>query len=91
MLRSAVLFYTFTDNWPLVVMKEELEGALKLCGITSLDEACPELVNTSEIDHLAPDSLSHPYARAVARGQARKAPSAKLRNGGSTRFAKARL
>ena len=80
-----------TNHRLFAVMKDELDGAMKLCGITTLDEACPELVNTSGIDHLVPDSLSHPYANAVARGQARKAPATKPWNGDSTPFFKARL
>ncbi|PGH16461.1 hypothetical protein AJ79_01792 [Helicocarpus griseus UAMH5409] len=70
------------------IMKDELEGAMRLVGITSLDEARPELVNTADIDHLIPESASHPYARAVARGRGRSSPASKLWNGGA---AKARL
>lgn len=53
-------------------MRDELEGAMRLVGITSLDEARPELVHTGAIDNLVPDSASHPYARAVARGRRSK-------------------
>ncbi|KAK2813119.1 hypothetical protein FQN50_000796 [Emmonsiellopsis sp. PD_5] len=70
------------------IMKDELEGAMRLVGITSLDEARPELVNSADIDHLVPDSASHPYARFVARGRGRTSPPSKLWNGGA---AKARL
>lgn len=42
---------------------------MRLNGITSLEEAHPGLVNTSDVEHLVPDSASHPYARAVARGR----------------------
>lgn len=38
-------------------------------GISSLDEASPELVNTGDIDHMVPTSRSHPYARAIAKGR----------------------
>ncbi|KAK2749580.1 hypothetical protein FQN57_005802 [Myotisia sp. PD_48] len=51
------------------IMQDELEGAMRLVGITSLDQAGPELVNTADIDHLVPSSTSHPYARAIARGR----------------------
>lgn len=50
-------------------MKDELDTAMRLNGIVSLEEAHPGLVNTSDVDHLVPDSASHPYARAVARGR----------------------
>lgn len=48
-------------------MRDELEGAMRLAGITSLDQVCPELVHTGDIDHLVPDSANHPYARSVPR------------------------
>lgn len=53
-------------------MKDELETAMRLNGITSLEEAHPGLVNTSDVDYLVPDSASHPYARSVARGRRRE-------------------
>lgn len=64
-------------------MADELEGAMRLVGITSLDQAHPGLVNTADIDHLVPDSASHPYARSVARGRghSRTRPQSKLWNG----------
>lgn len=67
------------------VMKDELEGAMRLAGITSLDEAHPGLINTADIDHLVPDSASHPYARSVARGRGRTSPPSKLWNGGASK------
>ncbi|OJK02495.1 hypothetical protein ASPACDRAFT_51036 [Aspergillus aculeatus ATCC 16872] len=51
------------------IMKDELETAMRNVGITSLDEAGPHLVNTADIDHLIPNSASHPYAHKVARGR----------------------
>lgn len=48
-------------------MRDELETAMRNVGITSLDEAGPELVHTGDIDHLVPSSREHPYARKVAR------------------------
>ncbi|KAG5297531.1 cytochrome b2 [Histoplasma ohiense] len=67
------------------IMADELEGAMRLVGITSLDQAHPGLVNTADIDHLVPDSASHPYARSVARGRghSRTRPQSKLWNGGA--------
>lgn len=54
---------------PFPVLKDELETSMRLCGITSLDEATPALVNTRDIDHLvAPVEQSEPgrkYRRAV--------------------------
>ncbi|PGH36334.1 L-lactate dehydrogenase (cytochrome) [[Emmonsia] crescens] len=67
------------------IMKDELEGAMRLAGITSLDEAHPGLINTADIDHLVPDSASHPYARSVARGRGRTSPPSKLWNGGASK------
>ncbi|KAL1977937.1 hypothetical protein VTN31DRAFT_796 [Thermomyces dupontii] len=49
------------------IMRDELETAMRNVGITSLDEAGPELVHTGDIDHLVPSSREHPYARKVAR------------------------
>lgn len=59
-------------------MKDELEGAMRLIGITSLDQAGPEFVNTSDIDHLVPDSVDHPYAKRVARGHKHSNTSANM-------------
>ncbi|EAS33115.3 cytochrome b2 [Coccidioides immitis RS] len=66
------------------IMKDELEGAMRLVGITSLDQLGPELVHTGDIDHLVPDAASHPYARTPPRRLA----TSKLWNGGAP---KARL
>lgn len=52
-------------------MCDELEGAMRNIGITTLEEANPDLVHTGDVDHLVPDSARHPYARAVARGRER--------------------
>lgn len=54
-------------------MQDELEVAMRNIGITSLDQASPDLVHTGDIDHLVPASKSHPYARAVAKGRQQKA------------------
>jgi L-lactate dehydrogenase (cytochrome) len=50
-----------------LVMREELETAMRNTGITSLDEATPEMVHTGDIDHLVPATRLHPYARKVAK------------------------
>lgn len=50
-------------------MKDELEGAMRNIGITSLDQARPEFINSGDVDHLIPDSALHPYARSIARGR----------------------
>ncbi|KAL2214543.1 cytochrome b2 [Sarocladium strictum] len=34
------------------ILKDELEVSMRLCGITSLEQATPELVNTLDIDYL---------------------------------------
>ncbi|KAL2223395.1 putative mitochondrial cytochrome b2 [Thermoascus aurantiacus ATCC 26904] len=57
------------------IMRDELETAMRNNGITSLDEASPDLVHTADVDHLVPASRSHPYARAVAKGRRRQAVS----------------
>lgn len=46
-----------------IVMKDELEVAMQLVGITSLSQAHPGLVNTLDVDCLVPDQIEgHPYA-----------------------------
>lgn len=44
------------------ILKDELEVSMKLCGINSLDEAHPGLVNTADIEHLVRGS-EHPWIR----------------------------
>ncbi|KAF3399914.1 Cytochrome b2 [Penicillium rolfsii] len=51
------------------IMQDELETAMRNVGITSLDEASPDLVHTGDVDHLVPASRAHPYARAIAKGR----------------------
>ncbi|OOQ82121.1 Cytochrome b2, mitochondrial [Penicillium brasilianum] len=53
------------------IMQDELETAMRNVGITSLDEASPDLVHTGDVDHLVPASRAHPYARAIAKGRRR--------------------
>ena len=46
------------------VLKDELETAMRLVGITALDQAHPGLVNTREVDGLVPEVEGrHEYAR----------------------------
>lgn len=58
-----------------IVMRDELETAMRNTGITSLDQATPDLLNTGDVDHLVSGSRSHPYARAVARSRGRPVES----------------
>ena len=53
------------------VMRDELEAAMRLVGVTDLAQCHPGLVSTLEIDHLVPSTEGHPYARARARAKAR--------------------
>ena len=52
-------------TWEMdLVLKDELETAMRLVGITDLSEAHPGLVHTGAIDHLVPDRIGeHPYAK----------------------------
>ena len=45
------------------IFKDELETSMRLCGITDVDQAHPGLLNTSDIDHLVPTDVEHPYVR----------------------------
>ena len=58
-------------------MRDELETAMRNNGLTSLDEASPELVHTGDVDHLVPTGRLHPYARKVAKSR-QKGLAAKL-------------
>ncbi|KAH8801425.1 FMN-dependent dehydrogenase-domain-containing protein [Xylogone sp. PMI_703] len=51
------------------ILKGEIEGAMKLVGIKDLSEVRPSLVNTSDVDHLVPSSLEHPYVKWNPRGR----------------------
>ena len=46
-----------------LVLRDELEGAMALVGITDLLQVHPGLVNTGDVDHMVPDTESHPYAK----------------------------
>lgn len=47
----------------LEIMRDELEVAMRNCGVRSLEEVGPELVNTGDLDHLVPGLEGHPYVR----------------------------
>jgi L-lactate dehydrogenase (cytochrome) len=40
-----------------------MESAMKLIGIRNLSQVHGGLVNTSDVDHLVPDSANHPYVK----------------------------
>lgn len=42
--------YLVTND--VTVLKDEIEVSMKLSGLTSLDQAGPELLNTADVDHL---------------------------------------
>ncbi|KAH0548654.1 hypothetical protein GP486_007803 [Trichoglossum hirsutum] len=44
------------------MLRDELETAMRLVGITDLSQAHPGLVNTGDIDHLVPSTLGRLYA-----------------------------
>ncbi|KAL8740531.1 MAG: hypothetical protein Q9190_006781 [Brigantiaea leucoxantha] len=46
-----------------LVLRDELEGAMALVGITDLLQVHPGLVNTGDVDHMVPDTEGHPYAK----------------------------
>ncbi|KAL4937724.1 hypothetical protein BDV06DRAFT_202318 [Aspergillus oleicola] len=50
-------------NGMFAVLKAEMEAVMKLIGITSLAQVYPELVNTSDVDHLVPSGADHPYIK----------------------------
>jgi hypothetical protein len=53
--------YGFLTRW--TVLKDEVETAMRLAGLTTLEDADPSLVNTAELDPLVPRGSLHPYAR----------------------------
>lgn len=47
-----------------LVLKDELVSAMKLAGITSLDQAEPGMVNTAAVEHLVRRGVSgHPWIK----------------------------
>ncbi|KAM0323877.1 hypothetical protein ACHAQA_008458 [Verticillium albo-atrum] len=55
------------------ILKDELETSMRLCGITSLEQATPALVNTLDIDYLVASAAEGPQVT-----KRRKVPVAKL-------------
>ena len=51
----------------LVVIKDELETAMQMVGITKLSKAHPGLLNTTELDRYVYRGDSHPWARKIVR------------------------
>ncbi|KAF7506191.1 hypothetical protein GJ744_012171 [Endocarpon pusillum] len=60
------------------ILQDELEVAMRNCGVTSLEEVGPWLVNTADLDHLVPAEEAHPYARDWRRGKRERGIKAKL-------------
>ncbi|PKS10769.1 hypothetical protein jhhlp_002526 [Lomentospora prolificans] len=50
------------------ILQDELETTMKLCGVTSLDELHPGLVNTLAVDYLVPGPEDHLHPRDRRRG-----------------------
>jgi L-lactate dehydrogenase (cytochrome) len=47
----------------ILVLNDELETTMRMCGVTSLDQVYPGLLHTGAVDHLVPAGDDHPYAR----------------------------
>ncbi|KAI0600423.1 FMN-dependent dehydrogenase-domain-containing protein [Biscogniauxia sp. FL1348] len=45
------------------MLVDELETTMQQCGVASLDQVHPGLLNTGAVDHLIPGSEEHPYAK----------------------------
>ncbi|KAI0422212.1 mitochondrial cytochrome-like protein b2 [Xylaria grammica] len=45
------------------ILTDELETTMQQCGITTLDQVHPGLLNTGAVDHLVPGEEGHPYAK----------------------------
>lgn len=54
---KAILWF-YTNN--IAVLKDEIEISMKLSGLTSLDQASPEMLNTADVDHLIRPSQRFP-------------------------------
>lgn len=37
---------------PYTVLKDEIEVSMRLCGITDLSQASPDMLNTADVDYL---------------------------------------
>jgi len=44
-----------------IVLKDEVESAMKLAGITDVDQAHPGMVNTARLEPLIRTGESHPW------------------------------
>ena len=55
------------DADTFTVLRDELETAMQMLGITSLDQAHPGLLNTAQLDPYVYRGESHPYARKIVR------------------------
>lgn len=51
------------------ILREELEIAMQLVGITTLEQAHPGLLNTADIDAYVYRSDEHPWARKIVRSR----------------------
>lgn len=75
---SSSLFLALTPSYPILsqfqrsarskltpwpVMRDEIETAMRLLGLTDLSQVHPGLVNTLGVDHLVPSTPDHPYAK----------------------------
>lgn len=60
-IRSKLQFFVFTlkkiAKWVLSVLKDELETAMRLTGITDLSQVHPGFVTTRELDHLVETTI----------------------------------
>jgi L-lactate dehydrogenase (cytochrome) len=54
---------------PPSVLTGELQSAMQLVGITSLDQAHPGLLNTSQVDGYVYQTEDHPWAKHIVRGK----------------------
>ena len=45
------------------ILKDELATSMRLCGITSLEQASPAMVNTRDVDHMVPRQEEHPWIK----------------------------
>lgn len=53
----------------VAVIKDELETAMQMIGITRLEQAHPGLLNTGELDKFVYCEEAHPWARKIVRAK----------------------
>lgn len=46
-----------------LVLNDELQTTMQMCGVTRVDQCHPGLLYTAAIDHLVPEGEEHPYAK----------------------------